>query len=96
MGDCKSDKQNLELCFGALAEPLKLQFEQAGISIVPDDECVRWQTYGDAIVRLYVAGLLAPGEMIRARERLMKKITKRLNGMVTDDPKNPPVLPARR
>ena len=62
-------RTELEIRFGALAPKLRRQLEQQGL-FVP--RLTQHQHDADAIARLFLRGMLTPGQTEHARRRLLK------------------------
>lgn len=71
------NKTTLQISFGALCPPILGQLKDAGINVNKED-VDRWQRCADSIVRLAVHQILSDSEVHKARQRLLKKITREL------------------
>lgn len=79
-----SGGEGLAIHFGAMAEPLSVQFGKVASFNWDPDQVERLQTMADAITRLSVNAFLSDGEAHRARRRVLAtiKATARREGPV--------------
>lgn len=73
-----SEPMPFRLNFGAMALPLRMQYENAHVK--PPRGLAQLQKDADAISRLAVRGLLSEAERDRCRTRLMKRIMQAARG----------------
>lgn len=66
---------NLQITFGAIAEPVSAQLSAQGVVINAAD-ANRFDRCADAITLLAIHGYLTDAEKTRARKRVMKAITR--------------------
>ncbi len=67
----------LKLYFGALTESVSKQLQKQFNN--PDFSLPEFDKDAEALVRVYVRGIISDSENEKARKRLMKKITNYLN-----------------
>lgn len=65
--------KTIGLHFGALCDPIKKQLAEQGFGQEPK-VLTRWQEAADAVTRLSIMGVLAPSEVHKARQRLVKQV----------------------
>jgi len=63
----------LSISFGALADPVKLQVEAAGLTL-SDADADRFQRDADAVTHCYIRGLIGESATEKARQRIMKML----------------------
>jgi len=68
----KEKEMQVEIHFGALADPLEKQLEGFNISA---DKIEHFQKDADAITRLVVRGLIPDGAAHQARKKIIRNIT---------------------
>ena len=73
--------------FGALCAPIVQQLLEQEVTAIPDN-INQLQDYANSITMLFVNGFLTRGEAHNARNRLMKKIHKALDGALKKEEAN--------
>lgn len=72
---------SISIEFGALAEPIRKQLKEQGITI-PKFDIERFEKIAYSITFLHLQDIIPDSVRDKAREKLMKKISNVINGMV--------------
>lgn len=69
--------KRIEIDFGVAVPRISEQLSAQGIRY-DSRACIQWQRDAEALLRLYIRGMLPAGEMVKARRRIMRRIVREL------------------
>jgi hypothetical protein len=73
--------KNISIEFGALAEPIGKQLKEQGITLLKSDT-ERFERIAYSITLLHLQDIIPDSVRDKSRQKLMKKISNVINGMV--------------
>jgi hypothetical protein len=70
--------ERLELQFGAMCTPIKVQLEQQGVKLAVPRDAKKFQKLADSITMLAIHGILSDSAVRSCRQRLLNRIAKQV------------------